>query len=398
MNPLDALIDVRKEEAQGQGIEYTPMEIAHQAKYWPDTLERVKSLTHDLHTQIAKAGCLPRGTGRVILTGAGSSDYVGRSLANLFREKWKVPADAYPTTDILVHPTSFFAKDRPTLLISFARSGNSPESVAVFDLANQICDKVAHIVVTCNAEGALAKRVQEHPEKGVAVVFHPNTNDRGLAMTASFTNMLIAGQAIAHLADLAQYKRTLQDMVALVDRQLTEGATIAQQLAERDFDRAIFLGNGTLSGIAAESALKLQELTDGKVMTNSHSFLGLRHGPEAVVNERTLVVYYVSKDPYVRQYEIDLIKQILEKQLTSKKIAIGTGLAELVGLVDIQLDLAANQSTIVSDMVIGAVYVIFGQLLGLFKALNVGTKPDYPSERGAIHRVVQGVQIYPFQG
>ena len=47
----------------------------------------------------------------------------------------------------------------PTLLVSFARSGDSPESVAAAELADQLLSDVHHLVLTCNADGRLAAAV-----------------------------------------------------------------------------------------------------------------------------------------------------------------------------------------------------------------------------------------------
>jgi len=38
--------------------------------------------------------------------------------------------------------------------------------------------------------------------------------------------------------------------------------------------------------------------------------------------------------------------------------------------------------------------VTVGQTLGLFKSLAFGLKPDNPSVKGVINRVVKGVKIY----
>src|SRR5690606_23570998 len=83
-----------------------------------------------------------------------------------------------------------------------------------------------------------------------------------------------------------------------------------RKLAALDFKRAVFLGSGPFQGTARESQLKLQELTDGKVICKFDSFLGFRHGPKVVINPSTLIIYLFSNNDYAHQYEVDLVKAI----------------------------------------------------------------------------------------
>ena len=95
------------------------------------------------------------------------------------------------TTDIVADPRGCFAEDLPTLLVSFARSGDSPESVAATELAEQCLSEVHHLVITCNEQGQLAR---EHSGRTTSYVLlmPPESNDRGFAMTSSFTGMTLA--------------------------------------------------------------------------------------------------------------------------------------------------------------------------------------------------------------
>jgi tagatose-6-phosphate ketose/aldose isomerase len=43
------------------------------------------------------------------------------------------------------------------------------------------------------------------------------------------------------------------------------------------------------------------------------------------------------------------------------------------------------------------VSVLPAQILAFFKSIQLGLKPDTPSDSGMIHRVVQGVKIYPYK-
>ncbi|MEF2791286.1 MAG: hypothetical protein U0N09_00870, partial [Alistipes dispar] len=158
--------------------------------------------------------------------------------------------------------------------------------------------------------------------------------------------------------------------------------------------RAVFLGSGALKGIAEESHLKLQELTDGGVMCGFDSFLGFRHGPKAVVKEDSLLVYLVSRDPAVRRYEEDLIRQIDANNRTAAVVAVSAE-PYAVGGVSFDLNVVLGGG---DTGVYGCIpYVFTAQLLGYYKSLDRGLNPDSPSVSGNIHRVVEGVTIYPYE-
>ena len=151
----------------------------------------------------------------------------------------------------------------------------------------------------------------------------------------------------------------------------------------------MFLGSGEKLGIARESHLKLQELTDGKVICKFDSFLGFRHGPRAVVNANTLLVYLFSEDEHAFKYEKDLVEDIAKDPRNIQSILVG-------GFNDITIE---NSTRIpfqaVNNNILQLIPVtLIGQLLGLHKSLNLGLNPDNPSVSGAINRVVQGVNIY----
>jgi tagatose-6-phosphate ketose/aldose isomerase len=256
--------------------------------------------------------------------------------------------------------------------------------------------RVAHLVITCNAEGAMAKLAHGRPG-AYALVLDPATNDRGLAMTSSFSNMVVTGQALAYLDDLEEYETNLQQLTASGQSLLPRAADAAAKLAKSGFTRVCFLGSGALMATAAESALKVQELTAGRIFTMSQSFLGLRHGPLSFIDRQTLVVAYLASDETTRLYEADLLEELRDKKLGATIAATGFGLTrDVLGAADVALELGSGQRNAVPpDALRPPLDVIFGQLLGLFCSLEAGLKPDTPSPSGAISRVVSHVRIHP---
>src|SRR6185295_8150482 len=171
-----------------KGTSHMAKEISSQPKLWKETYESILSKKDQLSAflnEIYKIRNL-----QIVLTGAGSSAFIGEILQYSFYKHTRIPIRAVPTTDLVTHPRDFFQKSIPTLLISFARSGDSPESLATFELAERLNDVIYHLIITCNPEGKLAKIALD--TKNSFVLFLPEgTNDKALAMTSSFTSMTL---------------------------------------------------------------------------------------------------------------------------------------------------------------------------------------------------------------
>ncbi|MEV4758518.1 tagatose-6-phosphate ketose isomerase [Micromonospora sp. NPDC049559] len=322
---------------------------------------------------------------RVVLTGAGTSAYVGEVLAPSLRRRLGRRVDAVATTDIVADPLACFAEDVPTLLVSFARSGDSPESVTAPELASQVLTECWHLVVTCNEQGRLASR---HADGSALRVLLPEAaNDRGFAMTSSFTGMVLAGLLTLGGPDEALVER----LATAAEQVLATGPGAAADLAARGYSRIVYLGSGTLHGVARESALKVLELTAGHAVALAESALGFRHGPKSVVNEQTLVVSYESNDPYTSQYDRDMVAELLrlvpERNLVTVTAQAGQPASGnvwgLPGIAD------------VDDAALALPAVICAQLIGLHFSLALGRTPDNPFPGGEVNRVVQGAIMHP---
>src|SRR6185312_1897166 len=182
------------------------------------------------------------------------------------------------------------------LWVSFSRSGDSPEGVAVLEQALTSSPRVRHLIVSCNKNGRMVELAQQC-QNCFAMLLDDAVNDGGLAMTSSFTNMIVFGQQLAHLA---------------------------HSLAQQGYRRACFVGAGALGATARESALKLLELTSGEIQTMYETTLGLRHGPMSSLNMETLFTVFASTDGRRRRYDLDLLREIRAKQVVPAIVAVGT--------------------------------------------------------------------------
>jgi len=395
-NPLHELVELPKEDRISKGIEHTPREIESQPKIWMKNFDVLRRREDEIRSFV-ESRILRNSCARVILSGAGTSNFIGLSVENLLRKRWQVDVETKATTDIVTNWDSIFLQDADTTLISFARSGNSPESVGTLLLANKFLDKVSHIIITCNKEGKLAGMAGN--DGNVLLLLSPEeANDKGLAMTASFTTMVSTAQFLAYIQDLNEYERIIGDLSKATGNLFKEYSSLLKEVSDLDFKRAFFLGSGALYGCAVESGLKLQEMTAGRIICKSDSFMGFRHGPEVAVNDESLVIFYVSTDPFVRRYELDLIEDIYTKRLGMVKIAVcNRSDEEIAKYVDHIIEFDREGDFKIPDLCRPIMDVTVAQTLALFKSLSLGLKPDNPSESGVITRVVKGVKIYDYE-
>lgn len=327
----------------------------------------------------------------VILAGAGTSAFIGEALVGSFQKQWGVFCRAIDTTNILTHPDNYFIRTRPTLLISFARSGDSPESLATVQLAKEHCDKLYDLNITCNKNGELAKNTGGINSR--VFLLPEETNDRSLAMTSSFSSMLLAGLLILNVNKMEQMESIVKQAQGFGDYILKESLPGLKKIAEMEFERMVFLGSGPLFGIAHESHLKIQEMSDGKVICKFDSFLGFRHGPKAVVNNSTIIVYLFSNNAYSNFYETDLVRSVNKTGAGEKAVAIGNGYNEEEFKFEYSIRFPEGIDYIPEEF-LSLFYILPAQIIGFYKSISLGLSPDSPSKGNSISRVVQGVKVY----
>jgi tagatose-6-phosphate ketose/aldose isomerase len=393
MDELNRLVGLPHEVKIQKGLVFTPQEILQQPETWHSTYKLVKDQRRGLEDFLrrARVGDGEENPAVIYLVGAGTSDYIGRALASLLRQRLGSEVEAVPSTDLLTNMEDYFLPHRRFLWISFSRSGDSSEGVAAIEGALERYPGIHHLIVTCNREGRMARDFTGRPNLH-CLILDDKVNDRGLAMTSSFTNMVIAGQLLAHLRNLPSYEPVLDDLIAAAEKFLPSAADPAEQLAARRFKKICFLGTGPLRATAVESALKVTELTAGRTLTWSESYLGIRHGPLSAVDDSTLIVGFLSGNERRRSYELDLISEIQSKRLSGRVVAIGS--AEALENCPADILIPIHFSHAIDDFYRPPADVIFGQLLGLFSSLQAGLQPDTPSPKGAISRVVSEVKLY----
>jgi tagatose-6-phosphate ketose/aldose isomerase len=380
-------LGIPQERLEQAGGYWTAREISQQPAIWP--------LIQSLIAADASASrafldpLMRRGDLRIVLTGAGTSSFVGECVAPALARKSGVAVDAVATTDLVGSPMSWLRPQVPTLLVSFARSGNSPESVAALQLAEQCVQECHHLIFTCNADGALY-RLGKSMRNTRIVLLPEETNDRGFAMTSSFSGMLLAAALTFDL--LAADAGTVARLARSAGEVLAGTLQLIDGLARERFERIVYLGSNALKGLAREAALKTLELSDGQVVAISDTPLGFRHGPKTIINDRSLVVVLLCNEPYTRRYEVDLLGELRADGVAGRVLALtAQPLQDFRKPDDVALSGAASES----DLALCLPYAVFAQCLAFMQSLSLGLKPDVPNARGTVNRVVQGVTIHP---
>jgi tagatose-6-phosphate ketose/aldose isomerase len=379
-------------EIDSAGAHWTAREVLQQPRIWAQIETLIASEAARLSGFLDPLLKLP--DLRILLTGAGTSAHIGECLAPALTRILARVVDAVPTTDLVASPQSYLSPETPALVLSFGRSGNSPESVAAVEIADACVRNCSHLIVTCDAEGALYKRASTAPNTYV-IRLPEASNDRSFAMTSSFTGMLLAAALAFRVVPSGGTR--MSALTHLARRILPDSVPLLQSLVSQNFDRVVYLGSKEFKGLAREAALKMLELTDGKVVAVADSPLGFRHGPKTILNANTLVVVFVCNDDYTRQYDLDLIGELRRDAVAGRVVALSVRPDAPQHPDNLVLG-TARESKDVSDLELCLPYAMFAQTLALLRSLSLGVRPDNPNAAGTVSRVVKGVSIHPWRG
>ena len=393
MSALLSLLDLPQSEQESRGLRFTPREIAQQPATWRTTLAIFEQEQPRLLAFLEQAGVTAPLEQRpvVMLVGAGTSDYIGLSLALLLRQRWGCETSAVASTDLLTNLSDHVIPGRRYLWISFSRSGDSPEGVNVIEQTLNQYPEISHLIVTCNPKARMITAGAGRPNVCTAIL-DDSVNDRSLAMTSSFTNMVIFGQCLAHAWSLDDYKPIFNDLVAAATPLLEQSVDLALAACERGSRQVCMIGSGALAAITKEASLKVLEMSSGLIKTSSQTSLGLRHGPMAALDRQTDLICFLSSQRPRTQYEIDLLREIQRKGITASCTVIGleSDRALAAPVCDTFIGIQGS----FPDAYRPPVDVIFGQILGLYGSISHGLRPDAPSPQGVISRVVSDFTIY----
>lgn len=390
-------MDVFKETSETLekiGALITTQEIKQQPMLWQEAFDNYKDQRQKIEQFIATIVETEKGKKiRVIFTGAGTSAYVGDSITPYLNNKGNKANfifESIPTTNIVSTPNNYLQTEVPTILVSFARSGNSPESVATVKLAKQLVQNLYQLTITCAKEGQLAQEAAGDASN-LLVLMPEKSNDLGFAMTGSFTCMLLSALLIFDMSSIDEKKLFVQQAIQMGEEVITRETEI-KKILEGSIDRIAYLGSGSLAGLTREAQLKVLELTAGKIATIFDSSVGFRHGPKSFVNEKTLVFIFVTNDPYTRKYDVDIAEELKADNIAARIVTLDVEAKNNFS----GQRFTYSKGTELPDAYLVLPYVLFAQTIAIHSSLNVDNTPDTPSATGTVNRVVKGVKIYDY--
>ena len=373
------------EEQRRLGYFHTLREICQQPSTWLRTCELMRSHAGRVQSMLTEVASLT-------LTGSGSSEYAGHCVRLPLQNELGISTQAIGGGDLLAHGARVLSPGRPGLMVSIARSGDSPESAGVLALMLRTQPQIRHLILTCNEAGSLA-RTYQHDSRALVITLDEETNDQGLVMTSSFTNLVLAARSLGLARRSEQFQSICEQLSRIASALIHEHLGDLAEVAKAPFKRALFLGSGSRFGGAREAALKMLEMTAGRVTTMCETYLGVRHGPMSYVHDDTLVVCFLSSDPTLRAYESDLLRELDQKELGLLKVVVGEDIPDdLLRETDVVLECQGLRQ--VGDENSAVIDVIAGQLLAFFRCREEGLRPDSPSEDGVISRVVQTFALH----
>lgn len=371
----DQILECDVESLKTKGSYWTAHEIAQQPSIWREAVSEIERQRSSIDAWLSPVMAKPNL--RIVLTGAGTSSFIGETMAPWLSQKLSRRFDSVSTTDIVGDPGKCFPEDVPTLLVSFGRSGDSPESVASVELADTVLSDCSHLVLTCNPDGYLAKSNGKNGNS-FCLLMPSDAHDHGFAMTSSFTSMLVSCAAI-----FTPIEKQVSAAAEITRGVIDEHALTARALANKNFERLVVLGAGCLFGIAREASLKTLELSAGHVVPLFDTPLGFRHGPKSVVDAKTLVIHLQSANEYSKGYDEDLLNELLRDYDPSQVVPLSPG---SLGFEEGVLD----------EFWIALPYIVYCQMFAYFTALAHDVTADNPCPTGEVNRVVQGVEIYKY--
>ena len=370
---------------------HTAKEIEQQPRLWKETMEILQNNKEEITKFLSS---LDLKNTKIIFTGAGTSEFVGNTLVPYLRETTNLDMESRATTDIVACPKAYIPQNKDVLLVSFARSGNSPESIAAVDVAEIVSDRVHHLFITCNENGALAKK---NLENSFTLLMPKDSNDAGFAMTGSFSCMLLSASVIFNLENIDKIQAEVEELAKATQANIEVAKPLLEEIVNIPTERVVFLGGGSLKGLAQEASLKVLELCAGNIPVSFDTPMGFRHGPKSIVNSKTVIFNLVSQNDYQKKYDLDLIDELLRDQKAGAVITLH-GASDLNRELEMKNIHVSTQFCSENAVLKALNYLVPCQMYAFMKSLEQNLTPDNPCPTGEVNRVVKGVTIHDYIG
>lgn len=318
-----------------------------------EVLEEVEDKEGQIDSLLSRASsCL--------FTGCGSSYYLGLMGAQLMNRAERL-SYAVPAGEIMVSPESL-PPVSPDVVISVSRSGESTEVLSAIKKLKEKNPESKVVGVTCNEDSSL-RNLSE-----VSVVSRGGVEESTVA-TKSFSSMTVAVEYLSRLGPEGgsvrdDFRGLPEDSRKVLDRY----ERLSEEIGRRsDLEKFIFLGTGEYYGLALEAMLCIKEMSLS--WSGAYPLLEFRHGHKSIVDENTLVVVFFSRSGGDEFDE--LAKEV--NSLGGETFVMGRG--EDIGGVESDYRAEIPVRPDYADL---SLYIAPLQLLGYYRAINLGLDPDEP--------------------
>jgi glucosamine--fructose-6-phosphate aminotransferase (isomerizing) len=290
----------------------------------------------------------------IYITGSGTSYNAALVAKYLWQKYAKIKAEPIISSELFFSPDAI---EPNSILVAISQSGESADVLEAVSIAKKSNSKILAIVNTLTSslaqESSLVIGMNCGPEIGVAA-------------TKSFTSQLSIIYKITEKLCDGCIKIDIKKISESVGKTLEDHSKIKQIAEElKEVSDIYILGRGVHYPIAAESALKLKELT----YIHAEGIPGgeLKHGPLALMDSS---VYVIIINPNDFTYA---------DTLTSAREIKARG-AKIIGISDKPSDVYDHWIEIptVDEAFYPLIEIIPIQLLAYYAAIEKNTDPDYP--------------------
>jgi glutamine---fructose-6-phosphate transaminase (isomerizing) len=302
----------------------TEKTILEQFSYWQQALE----------LDLSPAKLLP---GFVVVIGCGTSYYLAQSIAAALNQSQNYTAIAVPAGEWHLRRRDYIG-DIKVQVLALSRSGSTTETIAAAKASLDAGERV--IGITCEPNSELARVSSQ-------CIYAPTHPLEDIVMTTSASLMLLVGLALAGMTITSEKINQAQHLLETTRSQLD--ALIQGR------SHFVYLGGGTLYGIACEGALKLMEMSLS--FSQAYHPLEYRHGPISLIDDRSLAVMLYSPETLVE--ETKLVAELREKGAT----VIGFGGAG-------DLSLALSETSSLRGLIALPILQWLGERVAQSKGLN----------------------------
>lgn len=310
----------------------------------------------------------------IVLTGTGSSAYIGDTLEPYLKDKFHHKVRSIPTSDIISNPYDSLNKDNPTLVITYSRSGNTPETNYCHRIINNYITTVYNLVITCTDNSTLYTMCQS--ESNTLIVTLPEAaNDKALAMTSGYTSMIFSTILLSELDNLSFITSNLHFVLSYSKELLSSLWSKIYGIVQSNPDRIIFLGTDELSGLSNYCALNILKLTNRKVYSLSLNPKFLANDIFPFIDENSLVVLFHSNKTTNLEYERTFLNGLKNVNKNCTICIVSEAPVNITSNVE---EFILSSESNLSDCFSSMCFAFFGQILAYLYSLHLKLKVDNP--------------------